>query len=177
MACCLASWYGDEQKIREPGSPDIIEGLLSYGGLWSGAVHRQNVTLVGWLITEKISETKRGEPMEFLTFEDQMAMHDATLFPDAYPVLPSPGFQSGVCGPRSRGGELWDYHTYNCSPRIDRPQVTMKADEFPSLGKPDDLLDRPAVMAIGPLERWHVNITRKTLIGPDLRLIQRSSAK
>jgi error-prone DNA polymerase len=31
-----------------------------------------------------MAETKHGEPMEFLTFEDQTAMYDATLFPDAY---------------------------------------------------------------------------------------------
>jgi len=44
----------------------------------------QHVTLAGWLVTEKMAETKHGEPMEFLTFEDQTAMYDATLFPDAY---------------------------------------------------------------------------------------------
>jgi error-prone DNA polymerase len=42
------------------------------------------VTLVGILLTEKPAETKHGEPMEFLTFEDESAMYDATLFPDAY---------------------------------------------------------------------------------------------
>jgi error-prone DNA polymerase len=31
-----------------------------------------------------MAETKHGEPMEFLTFEDETAMYDATLFPDAY---------------------------------------------------------------------------------------------
>jgi DNA polymerase III alpha subunit len=44
----------------------------------------KSVTLVGCLLTEKMAETKHGEPMEFLTFEDQTAMYDATLFPDAY---------------------------------------------------------------------------------------------
>jgi error-prone DNA polymerase len=31
-----------------------------------------------------MAETKQGEPMEFLTFEDETAMYDAMLFPDAY---------------------------------------------------------------------------------------------
>jgi error-prone DNA polymerase len=44
----------------------------------------KSVTLAGWLLTEKMAETKHGEPMEFLTFEDQTAMYEATLFPDAY---------------------------------------------------------------------------------------------
>ena len=42
------------------------------------------VTVIGWLITEKIISTKKGEPMEFLTLEDQTALYDATLFPNCY---------------------------------------------------------------------------------------------
>ncbi|WP_447973882.1 DNA polymerase III subunit alpha [Nitrospira sp. Kam-Ns4a] len=44
----------------------------------------QEVTLIGWLLTEKITATKQGEPMEFVTFEDQTGLYDATLFPDVY---------------------------------------------------------------------------------------------
>ena len=44
----------------------------------------QPITMVGWLITEKFAETKRGLPMEFATFEDTTALYDATLFPDVY---------------------------------------------------------------------------------------------
>ncbi|HRI39811.1 MAG TPA: DNA polymerase III subunit alpha, partial [Nitrospira sp.] len=44
----------------------------------------QEVTLIGWLLTEKIVSTKKGEPMEFMTLEDQTGMYDATLFPDTY---------------------------------------------------------------------------------------------
>ena len=42
------------------------------------------ITMVGWLITEKPVETKRGLAMEFITFEDHTALYDATLFPDVY---------------------------------------------------------------------------------------------
>jgi len=42
------------------------------------------VTLFGWLLTEKIVSTKKGEPMEFMTLEDQTGMYDATLFPTTY---------------------------------------------------------------------------------------------
>ncbi len=42
------------------------------------------VTLIGWLLTEKIVSTKKGQPMEFLTLEDHTEMYDATLFPDPY---------------------------------------------------------------------------------------------
>jgi error-prone DNA polymerase len=44
----------------------------------------RQVTMLGWLITEKSVETKDGEPMEFATFEDTTALYDATIFPDAY---------------------------------------------------------------------------------------------
>ncbi len=44
----------------------------------------EEVTLIGWLLTEKIVSTKKGEPMEFMTLEDQTGMYDATLFPDTY---------------------------------------------------------------------------------------------
>jgi error-prone DNA polymerase len=44
----------------------------------------REVTLIGWLITEKIVSTKKGEPMEFMTLEDQTAIYDATVFPNTY---------------------------------------------------------------------------------------------
>jgi DNA polymerase III alpha subunit len=44
----------------------------------------QEVTLIGWLLTEKIVSTKKGEPMEFMTLEDQTAIYDATAFPATY---------------------------------------------------------------------------------------------
>ncbi|HMS84722.1 MAG TPA: DNA polymerase III subunit alpha [Nitrospira sp.] len=44
----------------------------------------QEVILIGWLLTEKIVSTKKGEPMEFMTLEDQTGMYDATLFPTTY---------------------------------------------------------------------------------------------
>ncbi|MGE3152005.1 MAG: DNA polymerase III subunit alpha [Nitrospiraceae bacterium] len=44
----------------------------------------EEVTVAGWLLTEKIISTKKGEPMEFITFEDQTGLYDATLFPDVY---------------------------------------------------------------------------------------------
>jgi error-prone DNA polymerase len=44
----------------------------------------KEVTLIGWLLTEKIVSTKKGEPMEFMTLEDQTGMYDATVFPTTY---------------------------------------------------------------------------------------------
>ena len=38
----------------------------------------------GWLVTEKIISTKKGEPMEFMTVEDQTSLYDATVFSDLY---------------------------------------------------------------------------------------------
>jgi len=44
----------------------------------------EEVTVIGWLITEKIISTKRGEPMEFITLEDETGLYDATVFPNSY---------------------------------------------------------------------------------------------
>jgi error-prone DNA polymerase len=44
----------------------------------------RRVTMVGWLVTEKLVQTKHGEPMEFVTFEDATALYDATFFPATY---------------------------------------------------------------------------------------------
>lgn len=44
----------------------------------------RTVTLLGWLVTEKIVTSKKGEPMEFVTFEDQTSLYDATFFPDTH---------------------------------------------------------------------------------------------
>ena len=44
----------------------------------------RTVTVLGWLVTEKVVTSKKGEPMEFVTFEDQTSLYDATFFPDTY---------------------------------------------------------------------------------------------
>ena len=50
---------------------------------WPSHIGKE-VTLIGWLLTEKIVSTKKGDPMEFMTLEDQTAMYDATVFPQTY---------------------------------------------------------------------------------------------
>jgi DNA polymerase-3 subunit alpha/error-prone DNA polymerase len=44
----------------------------------------RRVRFAGWLITGKVVETKQGEPMEFLTFEDETGLVETTFFPEAY---------------------------------------------------------------------------------------------
>jgi DNA polymerase-3 subunit alpha/error-prone DNA polymerase len=44
----------------------------------------RRVRFAGWLITGKVVETKKGEPMEFLTFEDETGLVETTFFPEAY---------------------------------------------------------------------------------------------
>jgi error-prone DNA polymerase len=44
----------------------------------------RRVTFAGWLITGKVVHTKRGDPMEFLTFEDDSGIIETTFFPQAY---------------------------------------------------------------------------------------------
>jgi len=50
-------------------------------------LHRQvgrQVRFAGWLLTGKTVRTRRGEPMEFLTFEDETGIVETTFFPAAY---------------------------------------------------------------------------------------------
>jgi DNA polymerase-3 subunit alpha/error-prone DNA polymerase len=44
----------------------------------------RQVRLAGWLITGKVVSTKKGDPMEFLTFEDETGIVETTFFPQAY---------------------------------------------------------------------------------------------
>ena len=44
----------------------------------------KRVTTLGWYVTGKPVETKDGEPMEFLSFEDTTAIYEATFFPETY---------------------------------------------------------------------------------------------
>ena len=44
----------------------------------------RHVRVAGWLITGKVIQTKHGEPMEFLTFEDESGILETTFFPNAY---------------------------------------------------------------------------------------------
>ncbi|HEX5679547.1 MAG TPA: OB-fold nucleic acid binding domain-containing protein, partial [Desulfobacterales bacterium] len=44
----------------------------------------RRVRFAGWLITGKVVETKKGEPMEFLTFEDETGLVETTFFAEAY---------------------------------------------------------------------------------------------
>ena len=44
----------------------------------------RRVRFAGWLISGKLVSTKTGEPMEFLTFEDETGLVETTFFPQAY---------------------------------------------------------------------------------------------
>jgi DNA polymerase-3 subunit alpha/error-prone DNA polymerase len=44
----------------------------------------RRVRLAGWLITGKIVTTRHGDPMEFLTFEDETGIVETTFFPRTY---------------------------------------------------------------------------------------------
>jgi len=47
--------------------------------------HRgRRVAMLGWFITDKVLQTKHGEPMDFVSFEDTTGLYEATFFPDAY---------------------------------------------------------------------------------------------
>lgn len=44
----------------------------------------QKVTTLGWCITGKLAETRRGELMEFVSFEDETEIFETVFFPETY---------------------------------------------------------------------------------------------
>jgi error-prone DNA polymerase len=44
----------------------------------------KRIKTIGWYVTGKLVETKNGESMEFLSFEDTTAIYETTFFPKAY---------------------------------------------------------------------------------------------
>jgi len=90
--------YSSHQKIKDEielfGFPLSKHPLELYQDVLKGnqfvsasEMHRyagKQVRMVGWLITEKFAETKDGQPMEFITFEDLTGLYDATFFPNVF---------------------------------------------------------------------------------------------
>ncbi|MFQ5905641.1 MAG: DNA polymerase III subunit alpha [bacterium] len=60
------------------GALDYVEGedLAGHVG--------ERVKTVGWLVTGKTIQTRTGQPMEFVSFEDTTGIYETTFFPDAY---------------------------------------------------------------------------------------------
>jgi len=44
----------------------------------------RRVRLAGWLITGKVTSTRKGDPMQFLTFEDETGIVETVFFPQAH---------------------------------------------------------------------------------------------
>ena len=42
------------------------------------------VTTIGWLVTGKTVQTKDGDPMKFVSFEDTTGIYETVLFPKVY---------------------------------------------------------------------------------------------
>ncbi len=47
----------------------------------------ETVTFAGWLITGKVVKTKKGDPMKFLTFEDETGIVETVFFPKPYALF------------------------------------------------------------------------------------------
>jgi len=63
---------------------DKLKGLGTIKARDVTACVGRRVRLAGWLITGKTVITKKGDPMEFVTFEDETGLVETTFFPQAY---------------------------------------------------------------------------------------------
>jgi error-prone DNA polymerase len=62
----------------------VLEKIQYVPAIDMGTHVGRAVTMIGLLITEKMAQTRDGNPMEFITLEDTTALYDATLFPAVY---------------------------------------------------------------------------------------------
>ena len=69
------------EQRRRVGALSARELLCGRG---SDKGHCQRSRFLGWLITGKIVGTKKGEPKEFLTFEDETGLVECVFFPKVY---------------------------------------------------------------------------------------------
>jgi error-prone DNA polymerase len=89
--------YSAEQKLEHekeifgfPLSRDPLEIYRSNPALsWIAARDMsshagKSVAMIGRLVSEKMTQTKKGDPMEFVTFEDLTGIYETTFFPDTY---------------------------------------------------------------------------------------------
>jgi len=63
------------------------KALQRVGPVKASVINRfigKRVKFAGWLITGKRVQTRRGDSMEFLTFEDETGMVETTFFPETY---------------------------------------------------------------------------------------------
>ena len=89
----LSQWQRLQMEIESFGYPWSKHPLDPYGALLRGRVTLakaipgevgRRVTLAGICLTTKTVQTRKGEPMEFLTFEDQSDVYECVLFPAQY---------------------------------------------------------------------------------------------
>jgi DNA polymerase-3 subunit alpha/error-prone DNA polymerase len=66
----------------------LFKDRLSGKGLIKASEIRRfvgrRVRLAGWLITGKVTSTRKGEPMQFLTFEDETGIVETVFFPQTH---------------------------------------------------------------------------------------------
>ncbi|MCH7858904.1 MAG: DNA polymerase III subunit alpha [Candidatus Marinimicrobia bacterium] len=80
-------------EVESFGYPLTWHPLAPFGAILKGRTIRavdlpghvgRTVRLAGVCLTTKTVKTRRGQPMEFLTFEDQTDVFECVLFPDQY---------------------------------------------------------------------------------------------
>jgi DNA polymerase III alpha subunit len=65
----------------------LFENVLPRNRVKAADMHQhagRRVNVAGWLLVGKLVKTKTGNPMQFLTFEDETGLIETTFFPKAY---------------------------------------------------------------------------------------------
>ncbi len=112
-----------------------------------GCLGRQ-VRFGGWLVTGKVVHTKQGDPMEFLTFEDETGIVETTFFPAVY----------------HRFCHMLDWgRPYLLSGRVEQDwgAVTLTVAQVVPLPPPGALAPEPRVSAAGRVRQHAVALPRE----------------
>jgi DNA polymerase III alpha subunit len=63
---------------------DILRGLPCVKACDLHLHVGEHITTIGWLVTGKTVQTKDGDPMKFVSFEDTTGIYETVLFPKVY---------------------------------------------------------------------------------------------
>ncbi len=63
---------------------DVIKAMHTVKASHLPGLKGRRVRLAAWLVTGKVVHTRHGDPMEFLTFEDETGIVETTFFPEPY---------------------------------------------------------------------------------------------
>jgi len=93
----------------------------------------RTITLAGVCLTTKTVKTRAGEPMEFLTFEDQTSLFECVLFPTKYKLFNDLVRWERLFLIRGKVEEAWGVYTITIEKLASLRRVVEKGQKIPDI--------------------------------------------